>query len=160
MRPKALLIVLATILFALAPAANAATKIDDPEKFVRDVYEHFAKGSKNYTEPDDIYTPRLSALLALDSKEAGGEVGRLDFDFFTNSQDWEISAVHVSSQPVENAPSRRIVRATFKNLGTAEDIRFYFEKTKDGWKLDDARSAGKEAWTLSLIAKYGWDDEK
>ena len=144
---------------ALPLAARAATRIDDPEKFVRGVYAQFEK-SHDAKEPDDAYSTRLSDLFALDTKEAGGEVGRIDFDPWINAQDFEIRNVRVTSQAVESAPSRRIVRATFKNIGTQEDIRFYFEKTKQGWKIDDMRSAGKEAWTLSLILKYGWDDAK
>jgi len=140
--------------------SSAATKIDDPEKFVRGVYAQNEKHPDKSPEPEDIYTQRLSDLFTLDSKEAGGEVGRIDFDPWTNSQDSEIHNVHVSSKPVENAPSRRMVRATFKNLGRSEDIRFYFEQTKQGWKLDDIRSVGKDSWTLSLILKYGWDNEK
>ncbi len=143
-----------------ATGAFAATKIDDPEKFVRDVYAHIAKQGGNYREPDDIYTQHLNDVLALDSKEAGGEVGRLDFDFWTNSQDSELKDIHVTSHPVDNAPTRRVVFAKFRNIDRQEKIYFYFEKTKDGYKVDDIRSAGKEAWTLSIIAKYGWDDGK
>jgi hypothetical protein len=142
-----------------ATGAFAATKIDDPEKFVRDVYAHIAKSSE-YQEPVDIYTQHLSDAFALDSKEAGGEVGRIDFDFWTNSQDSELKDIHVSSHAVDNTTARRVVLAKFKNIGNPEQIYFYFEKTKDGWKLDDIRSAGKEAWTLSIVAKYGWDDGK
>ena len=140
--------------------SSAATKIDDPEKFVRSVYAQYEKSHDAKGAPDDIYSTRLSDLFALDSKEAGGEVGRIDFDPWIDAQDFEIHNVHVTSAPVESAPSRRTVRATFKNLGRSEDIRFYFEKAKQGWKLDDMRSVGKENWTLSLILKYGWDDAK
>ena len=160
MRTCAIPFVSLTVLFALPIASHAATRIDDPEKFVRGVYAQIEKQSGKYQEPEDIYSQRLSDLFALDSKEAGGEVGRIDFDPWIDAQDSEIHNVHVTSNPVESAPSRRTVRATFKNIGRPEDIRFYFEKTKQGWKLDDMRSVGKENWTLSLILKYGWDDEK
>src|SRR5690242_14521775 len=137
--------ILAVIFAAVLPSsgADAAARIDNPEKFVRDVYTQIAKSS-DYREPEDVYTPRLKALLALDSKEAGGEVGRIDFDVWTNSQDSQIKRVRVASQPVENAPSRRIVVAKFGNIGRSEEIHFYFEKAKDGWQIDDMRSAGKE----------------
>jgi hypothetical protein len=58
-------------------------------------------------------------------------------------------------------PPPDIVIAKFKNTGRPEEIHFDFEKTKDGWKLDDARALGgdrDETWTLSLILKYGSDD--
>jgi|SRR5579871_3009757 len=144
---------------AVSTAAGAATRIENPEAFVRETYRHLEQNS-DYRTPEDIYSPRLAALFALDRKEAGGDVGRIDFDFWTNSQDFRISKVRVTSKPVENAPDRRVVIAKFANIGTPEDIRFYFEKAADGWKLDDARSAGKDKWTLSLILKYGWDDER
>lgn len=138
----------------LTAAAQAATKIDDPLKFVKAVYATTV-GKK--PEPEDIYTPRLDALFKLDSKEAGGEVGRIDFSFWMNAQDGTISGVTVTSAPVENAPGRLVVIAKFKNEKTPNEIHFYFEKTPAGWKLDDARSLLGEQWTLSLILKYGWD---
>ncbi len=147
---------LAAVLVAafIAQPAGAATKIDDPLKFVKQIYTTTV-GKR--PEPDDIYTPRLDALFKLDSKEAGGEVGRIDFSFWMNAQDGTISNVVVTKAPVENAPNRMVVIAKFKNEKTPNEIHFYFEKTAAGWKLDDARSLLGEQWTLSLILKYGWD---
>jgi len=151
---------IAAVLAALICApANAATKIDDPVKFVQGVYQKMA-ADPNYLEPQDIYTPRLAALFALDKKEAGGEVGRIDFGFWVNAQDWELHDVKVSALPVEGTKDREVVVAKFKNIDRKEEIHFYFENGKDGWKLDDARSVGADAWTLSLILKYGWDAAK
>ncbi|HJW40968.1 MAG TPA: hypothetical protein VJ476_07040 [Rhizomicrobium sp.] len=138
----------------LAAPAQSATTIADPAAFVKMTY---ATTIAKKPDPDDIYSDRLAALFALDSKEAGGEVGRIDFDFWMNSQDGDVSNVTVSKVPVENAPGRMVVIAKFRNLKTPEEIHFYFEKTAKGWKLDDARSALGEQWTLSLILKYGWD---
>jgi hypothetical protein len=140
-------------------SANAATRIDDPVKFVQGVYEKLST-NKDYSAPDDIYSPRLAALFALDQKEAGGEVGRMDFDFWTDAQDFQLSNVSVKGQPVESAKDREIVVAKFKNLGTKEEIHFYFEKLNGSWRLDDVRSLKQsDAWTLSLILKYGWDQK-
>jgi hypothetical protein len=145
----------AAAFFLVLSSANAApTRIDDPLKFVTATYA-VTVGKK--PEPDDIYTPRLDALFKLDTKEAGGEVGRIDFSFWMNAQDGTISGVTVSKVPVENAPGRMVVIAKFKNEKTPNEIHFYFEKTAAGWKLDDARSVLGEQWTLSLILKYGWD---
>ena len=145
--------------FAAPAGAAPATRIDDPAKFVMENYARIAKNS-DYQTPDDVYSPRLAALFALDQKEAGGEVGRLDFDPWTNAQDFKLSSVKVTSAPVDSAPDRKTVVAKFKNIGTAEEIHFYFERTKAGWKIDDMRSAAGQLWTLSLILKYGWDDAK
>jgi hypothetical protein len=143
---------------SLVVPAHAATVVNDPAKFVTDVYAHIVKDQGNYQEPQDVYTPRLKALMDLDSKEAGGEVGRLDFDPWTNAQDNSVKDVKVVSHDVEDGPTRKIVVATFTNISTREEIHFYFEKTAQGWKIDDMRSAGKDTpWVLSLILKYGWE---
>ncbi len=146
----------------LPVSAHAAQRtIPDPVKFVSDVYAHFEK-SHDYSEPTDVYSPRLAALFALDSKEAGGEVGRIDFDPWVNAQDFEIKNVSVKAQPVDNTKDREIVVAKFKNIGTPETIVFYFEKAKGGgWQLDDMQApGGEQPWTLSVILKYGWPDLK
>jgi hypothetical protein len=134
--------------------STAGTNIEDPLKFVKTEYATVV-GKK--PEPEDIYTPRLSALFDLDTKEAGGEVGRMDFDFWMNGQDGTISGVTVSKNDVENTRDREIIVARFKNEKTPNEIHFYFERTAKGWKLDDARSTAGDPWVLSLILKYGWD---
>ena len=143
----------------LCAPAQATTRIDDPVKFVSGLYAKMAAATANkpYVAPEDIYTPHLAELFALESKDAGGEVGRLDFDFWSNAQDWELSGVKVTGQPVEGAKDREVVIASFKNFHKPQEIHFYFEKTNSGWQLDDARSLLGESWTLSLILKYGWD---
>lgn len=145
----------------IAPTlANAATRIDDPVKFVSALYAkiHDADKMKDSDIPEDIYTPHLAALFALDTKEAGGEIGRYDFVFWTNGQDWQLTNIKVVAQPVENTKDREVVVAKFDNTGTPEEIHLYFEKSKNGWLLDDARSASKTyPWTLSLLLKYGQD---
>jgi len=133
--------------------ANGATKIDDPVKFVRGVYEKLAP-SKDYTPPEDIYTRRLAALFALEKRDAGDEVGTLDFVFWVNGQDWELSDVKVTGTPLSLAKDREVVVAKFKNMDHNEEIHFYFEKARTGWQLDDARAVADQTWTLSLILKY------
>ena len=147
------LLALAAVL--LGPAASqAATRIDDPVKFVKALYATTV-GKK--PEPEDIFSARLDALFKLDTKEAGGEVGRVDFDFWMNGQDGTITGVTVSKIDVENTKDRLIVVAKFKNEKTPNEIHLYFEKTAAGWKLDDARSVMNDPWVLSLMLKYGWD---
>jgi hypothetical protein len=142
------------IAFLTCGQGMAATRIDDPAAFVRKVYAMLAADKE---PPDDVYTPRLAALFALEKKESGGEVGRLDFSFWIDGQDSKISKLAVKAEPVESAPDRSVVTAKFHNIDRNEEIHFYFEKTKAGWLLDDVRSQGAENWTLSLILKYGWD---
>jgi hypothetical protein len=151
---KTMFAAILAIAFLVCTQGMAATRIDDPAAFVRQAY---ATINANKEPPDDIYTPRLAALFALEKKESGGEVGRLDFSFWINGQDSKISKLTVKAEPVESAPDRSVVTAKFHNIDRNEEIHFYFEKTKAGWQLDDVRSLGHEAWTLSLVLKYGWD---
>ena len=59
-------------------------------------------------------------------------------------------------------PPRKIVTATFKNMGRPSKMQYYFEKTGERWILDDIASAGFgqpddfPPWTLSTVLKYGW----
>jgi hypothetical protein len=154
MRFRVLMAVSLAAAFALP--AQAATKIADPVAFVKATY---ATTVGKHPEPDDIYTPRLDALFKLDTREAGGEVGRIDFDVWMNGQDGTISGVTVSKADVDNAPGRMIVIAKFKNEKTPNEIHFYFEKTSAGWKIDDVRSMAGDPWVLSLVLKYGWNDD-
>jgi hypothetical protein len=148
-----ILAALAAVMLVCVPAA-AGTKIDNPVTFVRATYERLAK-DQDYSPPEDIYTPHLAGLFALEKKESGGDVGRMDFEFWTNAQDWSIKDVNVSGVSVEGSKDREIVTAKFKNIDSKEEIHFYFEKAKAGWQLDDARSFTGRSWTLSLILKYG-----
>jgi hypothetical protein len=147
--------VAAAAVLSAAPVFGATT-ILDPEKFVKSVYALELAGKPT---PEDIYSPRLQSLFTLNGKEFGAEeVGRIDFDIWSNAQDSEIKNLKITAVPVDHGPGREIVIAKFRNFGTAQEVHFYFEKTKTGWKLDDARSlSGPEQWTLSLILKYGWD---
>jgi hypothetical protein len=136
-----------------AVPATAATTIDDPVAFVKSVY---AKWNASQPEPTGVFTARLEALAALDEKEAHGEVGRgNDFSFWCNCQDGDLKAATVKGWTVANAPNRKVVEAKFLLDGKKEDLLFYFERTKAGWKIDDVQSTATDPWTLSVIYKYG-----
>lgn len=157
MRRRAVVIIatlIATIM--LGGPACAATVITDPAVFVRQVYARLAKGG-DYSPPDDIYSARLQALWDDEAHDAGGEVGRVDFLFWINGQDGRPSQVRVGVRSVEGRADRRIVAVTFRNGSKRQRLQFYFERLRDAWRLDDVVSlAPDDAWTLSLILKYGW----
>lgn len=125
---------------AQAPAAAAAAETPNSQKLE--------------------YSPRLRALFAEEEKYAGGEVGRLEFDFTTGAQDDDTSDVKVSRRDTDGA-ARRAVTANFANMGKPVEVVYYFEKIGDAWFLDDVASPGyggrdgTPPWTLSLVLKYG-----
>src|SRR5262245_45173370 len=121
---------------SIATAEAKPAKIVDPAAALKALYAKLEKDDYSTKLP---LSARLGALMALDSREANGEVGRLDGDYFTNSQDAKISDVVVTSHDVESAPGRKVVAVRFKNLDKAMENHFYWERTKAGWVLDDVR---------------------
>ena len=90
-----------------------------------------------------------------------GEVEVIDFDFWIDGQDGQPKGVQIHTVPVESHLDRQVVIAKFTSLGEAEILRFYFERVRGVWRLDEVISAGSsslKSWTLSTILKYGWPE--
>jgi hypothetical protein len=140
----------------LSPASFAQTApVTDPAAFVTEVYHRIdaSQHGPEYDPPEDIYTPRLKALFARDDRRRHGEVGCIEFVFWVNGQDWELKDLRVTSREVTGHPDRKLVIATFVNLGSAEEIHFDFQRIADRWLLDDVQSLKGERWTLSKLLK-------
>jgi len=135
-----------------AITAAGATTIVDPVKFVSDVYHNYVT-KKDYLPPDDIYSPRLKALMDEDRRRANGEVGCIDFDFWVDGQDFKLSKVKVVGQDDPAHPDRTIVVATFDSLGEHENLSFEFVRVQGKWKLDEVTSLKKPGWVLSKLIK-------
>lgn len=151
--------VLLAVLILLAPTlARAQVLTDVPSVYVASVYDRLSRG-QDYQDPDALYTPRLLALWKDMKKDAGDEVGRVDFFPWTSSQDWTLSDLSLTSEIVDGREDRMIVTTRFRNGGEPEVIRTFWEKSGDRWRLDDMQSLGKDAWTLSVILKYGWSSQ-
>lgn len=151
-------LLLAAVLMFVPAAATAQELTDEPEVYVASVYGRLVN-NKPYDTPDALYTPRLQALWKDMARDAKDEVGRVNFFFWTNSQDAELSNFQFEGEPVMQNDDRRIVTAKFRNMDRDEIIVTYWEKIDGRWRLDDVQSQGKDAWTLSVILKYGWVGE-
>ena len=148
------MLLLAAMAVTGVPKLTAATRIDDPKSFVSGVYAKFIAAQTShasYLPPDDIYTARLSKLLRDDRRKAKGEVGCLEFVFWTNGQDWKISDLAVAS--TNEGSEKQTVIAKFLNLGHPQEIHVEFRREAKRWQLDDVRSALDRKWTLSEILK-------
>lgn len=158
--------------FWAAGPATAATRIDDPKAFITKVYADLKRGQTEtgagdemIDPPDDIYTPALAKAFADEKKEANGDLGRLDFFFWVNGQDWKLGEVEVTERSVWRRPDRKVVAVSFDNFGQDNSLLFYFQKIGGRWLIDDVESLdvveGDEgyAWTLSLILKYAREEE-
>jgi hypothetical protein len=155
--------------YAAEIAGSGAGASEAGEASTADTSDDASRGSRERSARDAVIetyglkaihaTPRLAALFDEDAKFARGEIGRLDFNYFTGSQDRELSEVAVSGADVAGSADRRIVSAQFKNFGRPIRIDFEFQRIGDGWFIDDVSSPGFQgaddppAWRLSKVLK-------
>jgi hypothetical protein len=143
-------------LLALPAAANA--QVDDPRAFVAATYAAYARAANDPpAEPSHAYSPRLRALFTAYEQWARAHddlVGSLDFGWWVNAQDWEISGVVVTQAP--GGGNRRMIVASWTNYGRAERSRFLFVRIGGRWYLDDivnGTGRGDDGWTLSALPR-------
>jgi hypothetical protein len=144
-----------------APAHRAAHArgVDDPRAFVAQRFAGY-RGSTDHVPPDPTwaYSPRLAALFSTYNawqRHHPEEVGPIDFDWWINAQDWELSGVSVAQS--ESGPNRRVVTASWRNSGRADSSRFLFVRIGTRWYLDDAihgTGDSYEDWTLSALLAH------
>lgn len=152
-----LLAAMAALVATPALADRAGGGVADPRAFVVNTYAAYARNSDaTPAEQRSAYSARLAGLFAdYDRAWSGGdEVGSLDFDWWVNAQDWEISNVRVTQG--ENGPARRTVTAQWRNIDRTESSRFLFVRWHGRWYLDDVINgigSGDHGWTLSALLR-------
>ena len=128
--------------------------LSDPRAFVAATYARY-QAHPNVPPPDQshVYSPRLRALFAAYDRDLGGGdlVGSLDFDWWTNAQDYRIANVRLSER--RQGPGRMTITARFDNYDAHEEVRFLFVRIGSRWHLDDAVHGGAEGWTLSALLR-------
>ena len=149
-----LLLALALLFGAALPAEARERGVADPRAFVAATYARY-QASPNVPPPDPshAYSPRLKALF--DAYEAWARqhadlVGALDFDWWTNAQDYALRNVVVTAR--DEGADRRWVSAAFDNYDRHDEVRFLFVRDGGRWYLDDAAEgtgSGDDGWTLS-----------
>ncbi|HEV2818603.1 MAG TPA: hypothetical protein VGW40_15445 [Allosphingosinicella sp.] len=142
----------------LSLPAAAQAQVDDPRAFVARSYAAYARAANDPpAEQPRAYSPRLRALFAGYESWARAHddlVGSLDFDWWVNAQDWEISRVAVTQAP--SGRGRRTVAARWTNYGRVDRSRFLFVRIGGRWYLDDVVNGnGREpdGWTLSALLR-------
>jgi hypothetical protein len=128
--------------------------ISHPRGFVAATYARY-QAHPDVPPPDQshVYSPRLRALFAAYDRDLGGGdlVGSLDFDWWTNAQDYRIANVRLSER--RQGPGRMTIIARFDNYDAHEEVRFLFVRIGNRWHLDDAVHGGAEGWTLSGLLR-------
>ena len=155
------LLLFATVLLFIMPAAQAQSAQTTPDALVRSLY---AAHKNRRTDPffqmkdrarlDKYFAKDLADLLWKDAKTSKekNEVGALDGDPLYNAQDMKITAFVVKSpQYGEGNRDLADVPVTFKNLGKEQTILFRVERdhSKD-WKITDIFYKGNDDSSSSL----------
>lgn len=155
-----------TVLFSiaaltLAPAARAA---GSAESFLEAIYRKLTSaggtsgGQSMWIEPRDRVKWFSAALVKRwaeaenRAKSRGEEVGPVDFDPFTNSQDPQLKSFTL--ERLDALPPVTKVRVRLKGPGyEGEGGELVFDLVDEkGWKIDDIQgSTGGDRWSLKDI---------
>lgn len=130
-----MLIVAALVAAFAGPVA--AADFTDPAKLVAAIYDQYKTGVE-YPDDDFIRSQqsgRLNALYDADAREAGDDIGRIDFDPYVNGQDYDISKLVI--HPPYLAGGKAVVNVTFSNMDTPQDLGILLVKEGMAWKVDD-----------------------
>ena len=148
---------------AMAPPALAeAPSSPDPVAILTAIYTRAAKGKgdgggafviENKAAKAKYLSKSLIALWAkADAHTPKGDVGPVDFDPVTNSQDPDVKSFKVTADKLEADKAAVAVTMTGRSArkSPADDVVHYdFVREGGGWKIDDIKgSADGEAWSI------------
>lgn len=149
------------VLLAVAPAALAAPA-DDPKAFLAALYARVTAGDGtaggvDFHEPATVrpklFTASLCKLWKAAEKAASGDLGPIDFDLFSDSQDPLVKAVKIDVLSAD-ATRARVSVALFPAVpkpGEAPGSTIVFDLRREGggWKIDDmGGGSGDGVWRL------------
>lgn len=153
----------AAALFATVNAATAqAPSANDPVAILNAIYTRAAKGKGDGGGAFIIETKAAKAkylsksLVALwakaDAHTPKGDVGPVDFDPVTNSQDPDVKSFKIDAEKLEADKATIAVTITgHRNDRKPGDqiVRYEFAREAGSWKIDDIKGASDgEAWSI------------
>jgi len=147
---------------AMARPALAEPPSPDPVAILTAIYTRAAKGKgdgggafviENKAAKAKYLSKSLIALWAkADAHTPKGDVGPVDFDPVTNSQDPDVKSFKVTADKLEADKAAVAVTMTGRSprKTPADDVVHYdFVREAGGWKIDDIKgSADGEAWSI------------
>lgn len=145
--------------FLVWPFAAAAQKSDGPDGVVREIYTHYLETEParlvtlDYTAPDvtrTLFVPDLARLLVADGRRADP---RLNFDPFSDGQDFEIEKVDLATRTV--SAKEAVVTARFLNFDEPKQVAYTLTLTPDGWRIADIRWSEDRASLKALLGASG-----
>lgn len=150
---------LVVALYAVMAASPAfAEDYTKPEEVIAALYAPYMKPADQivYSDLDNpsLRSERLNLLYQADEREAGDGIGRLDFDPYVNGQDFEITNLRIDEPYL--AGGRAVVRVTFDNMATPQELGYLLIWEDHGWRIDDLWSDGPDfGYSLRDILEGG-----
>src|ERR1700722_7365766 len=139
---------------------------DDPVKIVNAIYARAAKGKgdggggfviENKAAKAKYLSKSLIELWAkADAHTPKGDVGPVDFDPVTNSQDPDVKSFKGDVEKLEADQAIIAVAITGRNTpprkGADQVVRYEFVREADKWKIDDIKGASDgEPWSIRAM---------
>jgi hypothetical protein len=158
----------ATVLIAAAPAQAAPSAPSDPVAIVNAIYARAAKGKgdggggfiiENKAAKAKYLSKSLVRLWAdADAHTPKGDVGPIDFDPVTNSQEPDVKSFKVAAEKLDADKAVIAVTITGHHAPSPkpEDqvLRYIFVRDDGQWKIDDISGASDgEAWSIRDILR-------
>ena len=156
------------LLFIAAGASAQTPAAGDPEAIVTAIYARAASGRgengggfiiESKAAKAKYLSKSLVALWArANAKTPKGDVGPVDFDPVTNSQDPDVKSFDVKTETHE--ADKATIAATFIGHRTTraaaadQTVRYDFVRDQAQWKIDDIRGASDgQPWSIREMLK-------
>jgi Protein of unknown function (DUF3828) len=143
------------------PARAAPPAADDPVAIVTAIYTRAAKGKgdgggafviENKAAKAKYLSKSLIELWAkADAHTPKGDIGPIDFDPVTNSQDPDVKSFKVTAEKTEAEKAIIAVTITGRASRKPADQTMRYDFVRDGttWKIDDIKGASDgEPWSI------------
>ncbi|GGF15415.1 hypothetical protein GCM10011321_04130 [Youhaiella tibetensis] len=142
---------LLAVLMVVAGAGVAhAGGFKTPEAALRHIYE--AYGPDSWPKREDVFSTGLMELVrAEEARTPPGEIGNLDFDPFSDSQDPQPHDVHFGKAKSKGGVV--VIPVTFVNADAQREtvLSYTLVEESDGWRVDDIEARGDYPWGLREI---------
>jgi len=154
---------LATAVLVAPPAFAQAPSPDDPVAFLTAIYARAAKGKGDgggtfvfdtkAAKAKYLSTSLVTLWAQADAHTPKGDIGPIDFDPVTNSQEPDIKTFKIAPEKIEG--DRATVTVSFSAhhviLRDQKDslIRYDLVREASGWKIDDIKGTTEgESWSI------------
>jgi Protein of unknown function (DUF3828) len=160
---------LATAILVAPPALAQAPSPDDPVAFLTAIYARAAKGKGDSggsfvfdtkaAKAKYLSTSLVTLWAQADAHTPKGDVGPVDFDPVTNSQEPDVKTFKVAPDKIESDHAAVTVSFTTRHAKFRDQkdtlIRYDLVREAGGWKIDDIKGTTEgESWSIrSMLAE-------